>query len=142
MALLIEQKVELCYHNGASPGLNLTVDGHVLALLVLQLVQDLMAQGTTVLHVQPLPQAYGVEEVLTPGDLGRAHLLVADGADVVVPAKLLDLGLGQRVDLVDRVAAFHEHVPAGFRLAPAKKCFINVSSSLRIVASIVASINE
>lgn len=54
----------------------------------------------------------------TPGDLSRAHLLVADGADVVVRGQLLVSGVRQAVYLVDGRPSFHEDRPAGFGVAP------------------------
>lgn len=90
----------------------------LLLLLSSDLVHDLVAQGTPVLHVEPLPQADAVEVVIALGDAGRLHLLVADGADVGELAQLPGTGLGQQVDLVDGVAALHEDAPAGLGLAP------------------------
>lgn len=98
--------------------LRLGVRVRVFVRVVVNLVQDIVAQRTPVLHVQPLPQADAVEEMVAARYLRRVHLLVADRAHVVQITELSVRGLFERVDLVDRGATLHKHGPAGSRFAP------------------------
>lgn len=49
-------------------------------VVALDTVQDLVAQGTAVLHVQPLAQAHAVKEVAAAGYLRRSHFLRGSAA--------------------------------------------------------------
>lgn len=70
------------------------------------------------LHIQPFPQTDGVEHVSAAGHLGRAHLLITDGAHVVVLFNLLLGRVKQTVDLGHGAPALVEGGPAVPSLAP------------------------
>ena len=70
------------------------------------------------LHIQPFSQADGVEHVSAPGDLCRCHVLITDGAHVVMLPDLLLGGVAQAVDLGHGASALVEGCPPVSRLTP------------------------
>lgn len=77
-----------------------------------------MAQRTPVLHVEPLPQADAVEEVLATCYFRGPHLLVTNRTHIVQSLQLFLLRLRQALDFIDGSPPLHENHPAGPGLAP------------------------
>ena len=80
----------LCRGRCYIPGNPLSCIGLLLLLLLSEqvLIKCCVAQRASVLNVEPLSQTDPVEEVVAPGQLGAGHVLVADGAHVVVLLQL------------------------------------------------------
>lgn len=75
-------------------------------------VDPLMAHGTGVLDVQPLPQTGGVKVMVARSDAGRGgKLLVADGTDVLNVPQPAALDLWEGVDLFNCSPPFDEGLP-------------------------------
>ena len=66
-----------------------------------------------------------MEHVSALRDLGRAHLLIADGTNVIVSLYLLLGGVLQTVDLADGRPPLHEGGPSVPRLAPDVEVSVN-----------------
>lgn len=77
-----------------------------------------MAQWATILNIQPFPQTDTVEEVFASRYFCRTHLLITNGAYVVVTRQLFVCGVGKTFYLVDSRSSLHEHGPTGFCVAP------------------------
>lgn len=59
-----------------------------------------------------------MENVLAARQLPVGHVLVADGANVVVRVQIIFCSIGQAVDLAHGGPAFDEGLPAGLGLTP------------------------
>ena len=92
---------------------------HGTVVLKIKPSESLVTKVSSVyLHIQPFPQTDGVEHVSAAGHLGRAHLLITDGAHVVVLFNLLLGRVKQTVDLGHGAPALVEGGPAVPGLAP------------------------
>lgn len=77
-----------------------------------------VTQRAGILDIQPFLKTSCVEEMTARCDHSRFHVLVTDGADVIVLLKLLLRGDGERLDLIHSIPAEKEALPAQLGTKP------------------------